>query len=161
MDPVNGNGVSDDAIDFDPDEYLMVPITRGMRLADVALAAKRAYLAHQARDRPPIPKLLARLKISRAALYRNFDDLLTGEHVTFNWHACVKGGFKTSPWLLEANCVVCFEPFRKGNCIFVQNVETRHEIPVPAYHAACLRRVTMKAKQALREQRGHHAAVRA
>lgn len=143
---------------------LKLPVTDGMTRDEFTRAAERAFVLWHMRDRPPIATLLDRLGLSRATLYRDFVDLLTADRVTFNWHPYVKGGFKTSPWLEGAHCERCGVAFvrRKGECIFVKNVETRYEQPTTAYHAACRRLTTAEAKADRPAEEGaRHAAVQA
>ena len=136
---------------------LPVPIDLDMTLPAFQKAARRAFLLWHMRDHPTIATLLKQLDISRTSLYREFGDLLTWEHVTFNFHPFIRSSFKSCPWLKGAVCENCWQPFEEKEFIFVQNVKTRHEIPVPAYHAGCLRRITARERLAARAR---HAAVR-
>ena len=136
------------------DATVVVPVMFDMTLPTFEKAAKRAFVLWQMRDRPSIATLFKRLGISRPSLYREFADLLTWEHVTFNWHPFVHGGFPSSPRLDGACCAGCDAAFKgKGEFIFIQNVALRHEITVPAYHAGCLRMATAKETLAARAAR--------
>lgn len=126
---------------------LEIVLTSDMTYKEAQHVAARAFVLWHMRDRPTISVLLRRCGFSRPTLYREFGDLLTWEHVTFNVHQFIRSSFKSCPWLKGAACENCWQPFNEKDFIFVQNVKTRHEIPVPAYHAACLRRANARAKK--------------
>ena len=136
------------------DATIIVQTMFDTTLYEFAREGKRAFVLWQMRDRPTIATLLQRLKISRALLYREYGDLLTWEHITFNWHPYIRGGFKTSPWLREADCEGCGGMFTRYHCIFVQNIETRHELPTMAYHSACLKAAGARARRAYGKEPG-------